>query len=184
MKKLVVMAMAVVPTLAFGAVDSFIVAKDGVPQADIVVPAKPLDAERYAADELKHHLDKAFGANFEIVAENACDLARKPYHFFLGATKAAKAAGIPGRELKLDERVVKTSGNGLYLLGRDSDIKYAHIQCSWIVKSVGTLYAVYDFLETELGVKWIWPGETGEVVPKRNALSVGRIDRGGRDDGL
>ena len=157
----------------------FTAARDGVPQADIVVPAKPLDAERYAADELKHHLDKAFGANFEIVAEDACDLARRPCHFFLGATKAAKAAGIPGRELKLDERVVKTSGNGLYLLGRDSGIKYDRIQCTWIVKSVGTLYAVYDFLETELGVMWIWPGETGEVVPRRKTLVVGQIDRGG-----
>ena len=74
---------------------AFTVAKDGVPQVDIVVPAKPLDAVRYAADELKHHLDKAFGAKFEIVTEDACDLSRHPCHIFLGATKAAAKAGIP-----------------------------------------------------------------------------------------
>ena len=50
-----------------------------------------------------------------------------PFHFFLGDTKAAKAAGIPGRELKPDERCLKRKGNGLYLVGRDSDISRSAI---------------------------------------------------------
>lgn len=30
----------------------------------------------------------------------------------------------------------------------------------------GTLYAVYLYLQNELGFAWVWPGETGIVVPK------------------
>ena len=157
----------------------FTVAEGGVPKADIVIPAKPLDAVRYAADELKYHLDKAFGADFRIVGEDVCDLGQMPRHFFLGGTKAAAAAAFPGRELKSDERCLKLIGNGLYLVGKDSGIKYGDIPKMWTVRSLGTLYAVYDFLETELGVNWIWPGETGEVIPRRATLTLGAVDRGG-----
>ena len=158
---------------------AFVVAANGTPWADIVLPAKPLDAERYAADELKYHLDKALGAAFEIVNEDRFNPSNFPYHFYVGATRAAAAAKLQGRSLEPDERVLRTSGNGLYLLGRDSGISYRHIGYTWCVRSVGTLYAVYDFLETELGVKWIWPGETGEVIPKFRSLGVAAIDRGG-----
>ena len=157
----------------------FLVASNGVPKADIVIPAKPLDAVRYAADELKYHLDKAFGADFKIVAEDACAGGGMQFHFFLGETKAAKAAGIPGRELKPDERYLKRKGNGLYLVGCDSGISRSAIPDIQTVRSLGTLYAVYDFLETELKVMWIWPGEMGEIIPKRSSLEIGVIERGG-----
>ena len=157
----------------------FLVAQGGVPKADIVIPAKPLDAVLYAADELKYHLDKAFGADFRIVSEDACADGGMPYHFFLGDTKAAKAAGILGRDLKPDERYLKHEGNGLYLVGRDSNISRSAIPNTQTFRSLGTLYAVYDFLETELKVMWIWPGETGEVIPKRSSLAVHGLERGG-----
>ena len=166
---------------AFGEVEDvpFLVASNGVPRADIVIPEKPLDAVRYAADELKYHLDKAFGADFKIVAEDACAGGGMPFHFFLGDTRAAKAAGIPERELKMDERYLKRKGNGLYLVGRDSDIGRSVIPNTQTFRSLGTLYAVYDFLENELNVMWIWPGETGEVIPKRSSLAVRSLERGG-----
>ena len=180
------LALSMAATLTLSAVGAdkdgaFVVAKDGVPKADIVIPAKPLDAVRYAANELKYHLDKAFGADFAIVAEDALAGSKMPCHFFLGATKAAEVAKVPGRELKPDERYLKIQGNGLYLVGKDSNIKYAHIPKMWTVRSLGTLYAVYDFLETELKVKWLWPGETGEIIPKRSSLSVRSLERSGRE---
>ena len=121
---------AVIAAVGFARAD-FTVAEGGVPQADIVIPAKPLDAVRYAADELKYHLDRAFGAAFEIVTEDAYDPSRKPCHFFLGGTKAAEKAGIPGRELRPDERFLKCVGERFYLVGRDSGIKYSSIPSMW-----------------------------------------------------
>jgi len=158
---------------------AFVAAADGRAWADIVLPEKPLPVERYAADELKHHLDKATGLAYEIVNEGTFDPSRRPYHFYVGATKAAAAAGLPGRTLSPDERFLRTVGNGLYLLGRDGGSSLEGILATWCVNHVGTLYAVYDFLETELGVAWIWPGETGEVVPRRPSLGFKTIDRSG-----
>jgi hypothetical protein len=181
MKKLLMAGVALTSALGFGATASvaFVVAEDGVPQADIVVPSKLSGAVQYAAEELKYHLDKAFGADFEIVGEDKFDSAARPYHFYLGATAAAAKAGLPGRELKPDERMLRTSGNGFFLLGDDSNIGYNSIPYTWTVRSLGTLYAVYDFLETNLEVKWIWPGPTGEVIPKRRSMALKAIDRSG-----
>lgn len=159
-------------------VSAFTVAENGKLMADIIMPEKPLDVERYAAIELKHHIDKAFGASATILGEGGMGLSKCPFHFYVGATDAARKAGIPGRELAKDEHVVKTSGSGLFLVGRDEDIKYRDIYGKLSSPTIyATIYAVYDFLETEMGVKWIWPGPTGEVVPKRRSLVLGNIDR-------
>jgi hypothetical protein len=158
----------------------FTIAESGNVCCDIVLPANPSGAERYAAEELKYHLDKAFGAKWEIVGENRFNPSNYPYHFFIGRTKAAAAAGLPGRELKRDERVLKTGDGAFFLLGDDNGVRYENIGTKHTTR-LGTLYAVYDFLETEMGVKWIWPGPTGEVVPRRQSLSLAAVDRSGAE---
>ena len=155
------------------------IVREGRLRADIVLPAKPLDCERYAADELKYHIDKAFGVSIEIVREGKYRASKYPSHIFVGETSAAKTINLPGRKLKKDEWIVRTFRKNLYLLGRDSDIKYNDIGNIWNPTIYGTIYAVYDFLEKEMGVKWIWPGPTGEVIPKRNHFEIVRINRTG-----
>ena len=150
---------------------------DGAYRADIVLPAAPNGVERYAAEELVHHFRKAFGVAPEVTGEDRLDTSRFPCHIYVGATKAVAAAGLPVGKLAPEEHIVKTCGGGLYLLGGDSATKYSEVAEVRKVAWRGTLYAAYDFLENEMGVKWLWPGETGEVVPKRAALKVGPIDR-------
>ncbi|MEI3004201.1 MAG: hypothetical protein V8T87_06205 [Victivallales bacterium] len=36
----------------------------------------------------------------------------------------------------------------------------------------GSLDGVYDFLREELGVRWIFPGDLGEVVPRKSTLTI------------
>jgi len=158
---------------------AFVVAAGGVPTADIVIPEKANGVEQYAADELRYHIGKAIGREPEIVAENTFDPKRAQYHFYLGATEAARKAGLPVGKLADEERVLKTVGNGLYLLGGDAPTPKASVTGLWGPSARGTLYAVYDFLENEMGVRWLWPGPTGEYVPKADAISVGAIDRSG-----
>ena len=150
---------------------------EGAYKADIVVPEKMGGVEKLAAEELTYHFKKAFGKEPEVVGEDQFDAARHPFHIYLGATKAAVEAGLPVGKLADEEHVVKTVGSGLYLLGGDADTTYDEAQNPKSVAMRGTLYAAYDFLENEMGVKWLWPGDTGEVVPKRTALTVGAIDR-------
>ncbi|MBE6395601.1 MAG: DUF4838 domain-containing protein [Lentisphaerae bacterium] len=161
---------------------AFTVAEYGKLAADIVLPSQPLAAERYAADELKYHLDKAFGSSAAILTEDA--LARSKYHnhIFVGATAAAKRAGLPGRPFVADEHIVKTAGNALFLLGYDSDVSYEGVTRDlWRPTLYATVYAVYDFLENEMGVKWIWPGPTGEVIPRRRSLRFSSVNRRSRE---
>ena len=155
--------------------------EDGAYKADIVLPAKVGGVEKFAAEELAYHFTKAFGKAPEVVGEDAFDSSRLPYHVYIGATKAATAAGLPVGKLADEEHVVKTIGNGLYLLGGDADTAYSDVGMVNIAAMRGTLYAIYDFLENEMGVKWLWPGEIGEVVPKRAALKIGAVDRRGQE---
>ena len=171
-------AFAVAVTCAVEAVatELSIFAEDAY-KADIVLSATPNGVEKAAAEELVYHFRKAFGKKPDVVHEDGFDAAKYPFHIYLGATKAATAAGLPVGVLAEEEHVVKTAGNGLFLLGCDSDATYEEVVGVWPVASRGTLYAVYDFLENEMGVRWLWPGETGEVVPKRTALAVCDLDR-------
>jgi Domain of unknown function (DUF4838) len=36
----------------------------------------------------------------------------------------------------------------------------------------GTAFAIYDFLERYAGVRWLWPGDLGEIVPHAASLRV------------
>ncbi|MBQ6915259.1 MAG: DUF4838 domain-containing protein [Kiritimatiellae bacterium] len=164
-----------------GAPGRFVVAEGGRPAADVVVPDSPPGMEQIAADELAYHLGKAFGERPAILKEGEIGSSRFARHFFIGATKAAAAAGLTAKPFADDERLVKTAGGNLYLLGGDSPMQAKRADDLMQPAARGTLYAVYDFLESEMGVKWIWPGETGEVVPKRKSLAVGATDRRGRE---
>ena len=55
---------------------------------------------------------------------------------------------------------IQTRGDNLVLCGKGD---------------LGTEYAVYTFLERYCGVRWLWPGETGECIPPRRTIEVGAI---------
>ena len=74
--------------------------------------------------------------------------------------------------------IVKTFPNSIVFAGRDnndpselftSDNRYTPY-------SRGTLYAVTWFLEKYLGVKYLWPGELGKVVPQNKNIYIPEID--------
>ena len=163
----------------FGILCATALSANGQVQADIVLPSNPNNVERFAADELRYHLGKAFGRAPDIVGEDALTGTVRTCHFYVGRTKAAESAGLLARPLEDDERRLKTVADGLCLVGGDRDMPYDDIDNMWKTKSTGTLFAVYDFLERELDVKWLWPGELGEVIPRRTDFALAPIDRGG-----
>ena len=149
--------------------------------ADVVLPSAPGAVEEYAAEELRHHLGKAFGCEIPLVREDGLAASKASFHFHVGRTKAAAEAGLTDRPPAEEERILKSVPDGLVLLGGDGPTTRQDLLKLKGFAVCGTLFAVCDFLEHELGVKWIWPGELGEVVPRRTELELGEIDRRGRE---
>ncbi|MDI9583265.1 MAG: DUF4838 domain-containing protein [Acidobacteriota bacterium] len=133
-------------------------ADDGQARAVIVVPDEPSPAEQTAAEELSAHLEQITGAEFTIgpAAEGQARV-------IVGPSRAAREilgeALVDG--LGPEEFVVKTAGKDLLLVGG---------------RPRGTLYAVYSFLEDDLGCRWMtWYGD--ESIPRQLTLTVPDLDR-------
>ena len=168
---LFLMLSAVLPLSAFTAFEN------GRWNADIVTPEKPNQSEAFAAKELQYHFEKMTGKKPQIITEK--EKSEVKYHFYIGGTKAAAKAGINKKSLAMDSRIIRTVKDGIIFAGGDRDGK--HVGNQWSTTCHGTLYAVYDYLEHDLGVLWIWPGELGEVIPARKVLKIGKIDRVGQE---
>ncbi|MBU6302511.1 MAG: DUF4838 domain-containing protein [Verrucomicrobia bacterium] len=151
--------------------------RDGQPQAVIIVPEglykqvqKPAEqltgdgsVVPLAAVELADYLGRICGTRPQIATETQKGLPDGP-RIFVGHCKAnADLAPKP------EEIVVLTRNGDLHLCGGDSG------PGGMICK--GTLFAVYDFIERELGVRWLFPGEYGEVVPKRATITIADLNR-------
>ncbi len=162
--------------------------RDGQPQASIVVPATPLPIESYAATELQYHVEAATGARLAIMKEGQNDAFS--HHIYLGRCAAAATAKADPSTLAGNGYVVKTADTDLFIVGQDSSGDPLSLDTR-----AGTLFGLYDVLETNLHVAWLWPGKMGEVIPKAKDLSLSPPDaavppalwfkewRGGRSEG-
>jgi hypothetical protein len=128
--------------------------------AAIILPASPTLVERTAARELAAYLEKMQLGKSVILGENdRLPAGRIP--FYVGWSK--KAEGLLGRtsgEMAHDEYEVNITDNGEVVLAGHP--------------TRGTLYAVYEFLEKNCGVRWWTPTEETVPTPGKIALEVGR----------
>jgi hypothetical protein len=126
------------------------------------VPDKALPVETFAAEELVYHLQHATGAKLAIAKES--EAPGDGASVFIGACRATADAGISTAGLPPNGFILRLVGDQFFLVGDDSDGPPA-----WILHNnrsrVGTLFAVYEFLEKHLHVRWLWPGQLGEVIP-------------------
>jgi hypothetical protein len=143
--------------------------RDGKPLASIVIPEKPLPVESYAADELQYHIEAATGAKLPIVNEGQPDALSA--HVCLGSGKSASAEKIDPSALPGNSYIIKTAGANLYIAGSDTRGDPLSLDTR-----AGTLFGVYDVLENQMHVRWLWPGKLGEVIPKSMNLSLAPPD--------
>ena len=143
------LALAAALSVAFSQASLAVILVDaGRAVAVIVVPDRASATERFAAEELQRYVERASGGKLRIVSEARAGTAQA-----LVQCANAELAG------QLDEEgiVIEAEGDRLVLSGGGER---------------GTLYAVYVFLEDELGVRWFAPGERGEWVPKAETVEV------------
>lgn len=130
-----------------------VLAAGGRATATIVVAADASPAERAAADELRVYLDRITGGSFPLVTADRAPAGTRILVGRVGGRDGLEDVGPQG--FRLDTR-----DGELRLGGADDD---------------GTEYAVYTLLEKHLGVRWYWPGDLGEVVPRRPNLVLGAV---------
>jgi hypothetical protein len=147
------------------------IVRDGQACTAIVVPDKAFPIVTFAAEELQHHVQKATGAKLEIVPEG-----KKPGNFagliYVGECQATAKAGLTGKKLPINAYRIKLIGPDFFFYGDDNDMPPFGRQTH-----IGTISAVYEFLEDKLGVRWLWPGELGEYVPQCKDITVDKWDQ-------
>ena len=152
------LASAACPSPAVGAdtvAEPLLLADGGRAEYVIVRPADAPNDVKFAAFDLKRHLDRMTGADFRIV-DSASSAAQEPCTIEVGTERARSLVG-EDRLVRLGHNgaAVVTSGRTLAIFGKDK---------------FGTAYGVYDFLEDRLWCRWYTPDV--DYVPSARRLAV------------
>jgi len=176
------LAATCISTTTFGQVS---IVRDGEVHAVVVTAAEPSEVAAYAVEELVGHVEEATGRRLPVAIETEIPAA---YHsrIFVGATQAALQNGIDADRLDVEEFVLRTIGNDLYIAGNElhPDEKHStsrpHGEPTNPLSSEclhsGTLFGVYEVLERYLGVRWLWPGDLGTYVPHAATIEIPEVD--------
>ncbi len=160
MRLLLALLTTIVLCSAAGAAVS--VVRDGKATAALHISPQATEPERFAATELQAYIEKATGAHLLLTTEAP---AADDSAVIVALTSSAPGLGVkltPAEEkLGLEGLARRTEGTHLLVLGGGPR---------------GIVYSAYDLLEN-LGYRWYWPGELGEVRPRLSSIDVGEIQR-------
>jgi len=150
---------------------------NGRPRAVIVLPAEPSRAASEGARILADHLQQMSGARLKICREDglgavkvaagrikaASDEVAAETYVLVGESGLARKLGVTCEGLGPGGILIRTIGNTVALLGANGKTPS---------DAAGSRYAVTTFLEDVLGCRYLWPGQSGKVVPKRSTITV------------
>ena len=132
-----------------------VLVENQTPRAVIVLSADASPTERHAARELQAHLEMISTACLPIIEE-----AQSGPRIVIGCKGSTPfAANFDWDALGEDGCLIRTVGDVLVLSG---------------AAPRGTLYAVYEFLERELGVRWLTASATH--APLRTTIAISNLD--------
>jgi hypothetical protein len=148
--------------------------RGGVPTATIVVAASPTQAAQLAAAELQYHVRKITGATLPIATDQS---QRTGARILVGQSAATLALGLRSEDFQSQEYLIKFLPDTLVLLGRDKPdlgkFDYADVNTfPDLLDEQGTCYAIHDFLERYVQVRWYLPTELGLVCPAAKSLRI------------
>lgn len=176
------------------------IVKDGIGQAEIIIPKNPLSSVRFAAYDLQKHLELISGAKLDITDKPSSN---KKYLIYVGSSKYTEELGIKTSDLPLEGYKIIVKDNFIALVGNDEqrsafpfnyrkkeDLEKWHRQLGiklglpkitpgernkelgfYTLDATATLYAVSAFLE-QLGVRWYMPYENGTVIPTLKTITL------------
>ena len=142
--------------------DDLVIAGNSGGAASIVIGLNATETEKYAAEEFQRCIKIMSGVDLSIVTSGTSVSGTQ---VIIGSPAGNSKINEVVNKLQLDgtneERIaVLREGNILYLAGQTAR---------------ASLYATYTFLGDILGVRWLWPGDSGEFIPRRTVVSVGAL---------
>jgi hypothetical protein len=137
----------------------------GRPRAVIILPEKPSPPVEGAARVLRDHIRQMSGAELPIRTEDRIKGSPTPNQAWVlvGEGKLANRLGLSSKGLGPGGIALSAREHVLALFGADTRTPG---------DPHGTRHAVTTFLEDRLGVRYLWPGELGKVVPRRDTIVV------------
>lgn len=142
--------------------------ENGRPASIIVVADNPTAAAQQGAEDLQMWLRRMSGATVPIKAESEIQEAEKGGLILVGDTKRSRTLGINPNQLDMEEIIIQTFPGALVIIGDDQRPDGFELK--------GALFAVNTFAEEVLGIRLLWPGELGEIVPFRPTIQVGDLN--------
>ena len=156
MKNLSILAITILLAVSCGSHQLF---NNGSSDYTIVVSEDATPSEKYAASELKYWIKEVSGADLPVAG---LDGGKKGKRLIVGYNSLTETL-VPGavKPVDRDDSFTLTSNGG--------DILF------WGGANRGTLYAVYSFLEEELGCRWY--SSKVSVAPRQDSWEFTDLDR-------
>jgi len=147
-----------VKMLAAAKHEPVVLVRDGVAKAVVCVAVpQPSPALVAMIEELVTSVRLTTGATLTVVAQPPGP--GQPA-IVIGDCAASRAAGIDAADIPIEGFVVKTVANRAYLVGSTQPLPPGSNKWDFWAND-GTAWAVADFLERFVGVRWYWPLEVG-----------------------
>ncbi|MFW6059477.1 MAG: DUF4838 domain-containing protein [Phycisphaeraceae bacterium] len=183
-------ALMVMVTMALsGEAAALTLIDEGQSRAAIVLADKPTRSARLAAHELQAHLRLVSGAEVPIVHETDAP-GDDVVPIYVGESRATRAMGLMSYQFPPHHWLVRATSEHVVLIGRDDadygEVRYDSLgtwrgfKASEPFYRVGTLYAVYDFLERFCDVRWYMITDVGRVAPQRQTVALDPTEQRGR----
>lgn len=125
----------------------------------VVISSSATETEKYAAEQLVKYVDGVTGTQISYRTDGAYSDGKV---ISVGRTEFMETADITADKSKLgsDGFIIKNKNTAVFICGGEDR---------------GTLYGVYDFLEYQLGVKWLTSDTT--YIPENTNAAVYQSDR-------
>ena len=150
----------------------------GVSLAPIIVFSNAPPMTRHAADELAAYIEKVGGVKPQVI-EGLPDPV--PEHAIWVGFQPKLKELFPKTDFEFnnpEEILIACDGKNLVIAGRDRwDPQHmvgkdrSKNPTVFLQQEYGTVNAVYTFLQDYLDVRWLWPGEIGEDIIRREKIA-------------
>ena len=172
MTKRIVLALLLLAATRSGRSEELSVIADGRSDYVIAISEQSADPAKIseAAELLQSCLARATGVRLPVVTESEAPEGQPA--LYLGKTEAAEAAGLPVDEVTGWGFLQRVVGANVFLVGEEDPAHELIPKRQAFSGYSGTYTAVTRFLEDQVGVRFLLPGEMGVYIPKRDGLAI------------